>query len=93
MMKMSKVVSLHGGPVSPAGPGESPPSPDDDVVELLEDLLERAKAGYINNLAYAYTTGEAYSASGWVGAAKGTMVLGFSISMLHNDYYNGVKDG
>ena len=91
---MSKVVSLHGGPVGPAGPS-SPAEPDEDVIEVLEELLERARTGEVSALAYAYLLPDHAIGTGWAGAnnSGGGMTLGFAVSSLAHDYYAGIKNG
>lgn len=88
---MSKVVSLHGGPVGPTTPSE----PDENVIAVLEELLERAKTGEIRAMAYAYLLPEHALGTGWVGAdqAGGGIALGFAVSALQHEYYAGLKNG
>jgi hypothetical protein len=90
-MDMNKVVSLHGGPIGPAGPSE----PDETVIAVLEDLLERAKTGEIRSIAYAYLLPEYALGTGWVGAdqAGGGIALGFAVSALQHEYYDGIRNG
>ena len=91
MTKMNKVVSLHGGPVGPTTPSE----PDENVVAILEELLERAKTGEISALAYAYLLPEHAVGTGWAGAdhAGRGISLGFAISSLSHEYYDGLRNG
>lgn len=94
MTKMSKVVSLHGGPVGPAGPTTSS-EPDETVIEILEELLERAKTGEVSALAYAYLLPDNAVGNGWAGAdhdGRG-ISLGFAISSLSHGYYDGLRNG
>lgn len=88
---MSKVVSLHGGPVAPMDPLE----PDEEVIAVLEDLLERAKMGEISSIAYAYLLPEHAIGTGWAGADYGGegIALGFAVSALHHGYYDGIRNG
>lgn len=94
MTKMSKVVSLHGGPVGPAGPSE-PSAPDETVIEILTELLDRAKTGEISAIAYAYLLPEYTLGTGWAGAETGGngVSLGFAVSALGHEYYAGLKNG
>lgn len=90
-MDMNKVVSLHGGPIGPAGPSE----PDETVIAVLEDLLERAKTGEIRSIAYAYLLPEYTLGTGWAGAETGGngISLGFAVSALQHEYYDGIRNG
>lgn len=93
-MDMNKVVSLHGGPIGPAGPSE-PSAPDELVIAVLEELLERAKAGEISAIAYAYLLPEYTLGTGWAGAETGGngISLGFAVSALQHEYYDGLRNG
>ena len=84
---MSKVVSLHGAPI-----GGISNEPDQMVIDLLEDLLERAKAGDVQALAYANVAPGGAVASGWEGAGASVHSLGFAVSVLHHRYYSGLYD-
>ena len=55
------VISFKGGtPIAPDAPSQ-------DVIEVLETLLERAKAGRIRGIAYAYAETDNVG-NGWAGA-------------------------
>jgi len=91
---MSKVISLHGGPVGPAGPSV-PGGPDEEIIQVLEELLERAKTGEVSAIAYAYVLPDHALGTGWAGAriSGGGISLGFAVSSLAHDYYAGLKNG
>lgn len=58
------VISINGGP-------DGQPEPDESVIKILEDLLERARAGDAIGIAAVYTTPDeisAYCLGGWVGS-------------------------
>ena len=86
MIMPSKIVSLHGAPIDGAGP-----EPDQLVVELLEDLLARAKTGEVQGLAAAYIVFGGTTASSWEASGGSTHTLGFAISTLQHRYYAGLQ--
>lgn len=84
---MSKVVSLHGAPIGGIGN-----EPDQMVVDMLEDLLARAKVGDVQALAYAHVAPGGSVANGWEGTGASVHSLGFAVSVLHHRYYSGLQD-
>lgn len=84
---MSKVVSLHGAPIGGIGN-----EPDQMVIDMLEDLLERAKVGDVQALAYAHVAPGGAVANGWEGTGASVHSLGFAVSVLHHRYYSGLHD-
>lgn len=81
---MNKVTPIYGGHV----PGE----PVDDVIEVLEDLLARAKAGDLTGIAYALTEKDGKQGTGWVGAAGTRHPLGTALMMLNHRYSQGLLE-
>jgi len=92
---MSKVVSLYGGPVNPAGPGEPPALPNEELISILEGLLERVKTGEISAMAYAYPLPDHCVGTGWAADdhVGKSIALGFAVSALHHEYYDGLRNG
>jgi len=76
---MSDVVRLWGG----VSEGSVVP----DVVEILEELLERAKAGELQALAFATVNGGGALGTGWNGNEGTRDVMGASISLLQSRYF------
>lgn len=58
---MSNVISLSGGEFA------TPGHPDEKVVEVLKDLLERAESGHLTGLCYSITLHDGTSMQGYVG--------------------------
>lgn len=87
---MNKVVALRGGP---AGPTE-PEAPDETVIKILEEMLERAKTGEISAVALAYILPQHAVGTAWAGAnfVGGGIALGFAITSLEHSYYAGMKE-
>jgi len=58
-----------------------------DIVETLEGLLERAKSGEIDTIAYAISRGAEYSGNGWVKAENAhVMVMVGELRCLERDF-------
>ena len=74
-----------GEVVSPFGPSVHIPEPDRDVVEALEELLEKARRGEVACFAYAYTTPNDTVHSGWQGSGSANIMLG-AVSALQVRY-------
>ena len=80
-MQMEKVTSLHKGAV-PIG------QPVPQIVEMLENLLEKAKNGDIQAMAYATCGGvENGFGNGWESNGGTRDVLGASIAHLNSRYF------
>lgn len=78
------VTSLNGGPVGVLAPNE-------DAIELLEDMLERAKSGDIVGVAVCalhYDAAASYSVAGLVG---GYSLLG-ALEMAKAELIEGNQD-
>ena len=74
---MAQVIELQ--------PGCNPQIPDEAVVEMLQDLIERAKAGELRSIAYAATT-KTDTCTGWTGGAGTRHSLGTGIRVLERRY-------
>ena len=79
------VVSLRGA--TPSG------EPVPEIVNLCEALLERAKSGEIQGLAYAITRrpGDGFG-TGWEGNAGFGHQLGAAVGHLFHRYYAGFDE-
>lgn len=86
---MNKVVALRGGPVGPT----EPEAPDEEVIKILEEMLERAKTGEISAIALAYVLPQHAVGTAWAGAniVGGGIALGFAITSLEQSYYEGMR--
>lgn len=69
-------------------PGEA----NEDLVEALEGLTERARRGEIKGLAWAGLTGNDHLFNGWDGAGGTIFPLGASIMALHSRYADYMMD-
>jgi len=49
--------------------------PDKDVIEKLEDLLEGAKTGEIQSVAFVTSKGNLLTGNGWAGMCKNNMAI------------------
>jgi hypothetical protein len=57
------------------------------IVEVLEDLLEKAKSGDIDAMAYIVSRGSEFSGNGWVKAAdSNVMVMIGELRCLERDF-------
>lgn len=78
---MTKVVNLYGGQFSMAG--------NDDLVEQLEELLERARAGLITAMGMAFVNADGSIATRWSGGDQ-TIPMIAAVSMLQHEFLTGV---
>ena len=82
---MSVVVNIYdGGPASSAG--------NTDLVEQLEELLERAKSGSITAMGMAIVNSDGSVGTRWSGGDL-TIPMIAAISMLHHQFLTGVGGG
>lgn len=77
-MAENNVIPVHGGHIK----GQ----PDPLVVQQLEELLQRAKAGTLIGFAYATVGSQIEQATGWVGAAGTRHAVGTAIDILQQRY-------
>ena len=70
---MSKVVAFQGNII----PGEANP----DIVDELERLLDEARSGELQAIAYCTVSGDA-KGTGWPGNAGKSDALGVAVAML-----------
>lgn len=80
----AEIKSIHGGHVT----GQ----PDEDVVNILEALLERAKSGDLIGIAYATTNTNGDQATGWCGVAGTRHPVGTAITMLQHRYHAALME-
>lgn len=80
---MSKVVVIGGGP--------QPNEPDPDLIKILHQLLEQAKAGNLRAIGYAAVYSQSVG-SGWVGGIGTRDFLSTAIMMLNHRYAVGVAE-
>lgn len=67
-------------------PGANPTKTvNEDLVQLLEGLVDRAKSGEIVGLAYAASNGDELSYNGWESGGH-TLLLSSSIATLNARY-------
>jgi len=76
-----KVVNLRGEPASIDG--------NPDLVDQLEELLHRARAGSITAMGMAVVNIDGSVATRWSGGDQ-TIPMVAAISMLHYEFLNGV---
>lgn len=62
--------------------------PNDETVQLLEELLALARAGTLTHIAYAGCKVGHVSVRGWSGLGAGDFTLAAAIGMLFHDYYS-----
>jgi hypothetical protein len=75
------VVSIHGGPASIADNG--------DLVEQLEELLDRAKAGSITAMGMAFVNVDGSISTRWSGGDQSIPMIA-AISMLQHEFLTGI---
>lgn len=63
-------------------PGEC----DQELIDAIESLLERAKRGEIKDLAWAGVTGNEYLVTGWDGSGGTVFSLGAAVMCLQSRY-------
>ena len=78
-----KVIPLRGAAVPGAAPNV-------EVVERLEMLLERARAGEIAGLAYGYAEPPGDVGTGWVGGNR--MRLAAAVELMHYRFFRWLDD-
>ena len=78
----AKIVSLDGAPAALER--------DQDIVVLLEDLLESARAGRLEGIAVAVVAKDGFIRCCWKGATTGTMLLG-TIERLKYDLHVAIE--
>jgi hypothetical protein len=78
---MSKVITLQEHDVSPE-------TMDADLIEMLEELLERTKAGSIKSVAVALVREDGNLGTRWAGASS-SIPMAAAISRLQFDYMTG----
>lgn len=79
---MSEVVNLRGEPASIAG--------NDDLIDQLEELLARAKAGTITAMGFALVNIDGSVGTRWSGGDQ-TLPMIAAITLLHHEFLTGVS--
>lgn len=62
------------------------PKPDKEIIGTLEDLLERAKVGAIQGLAYAYVHDDGERSTGWTTTDDDVSRLAHAIMVLNHRF-------
>ena len=75
------VVTLYGEPASAAG--------NPDLVDQLEELLERARAGSITAMGMAFVNADGSVSTRWSGGDQSIPMVA-AISMLHHEFMTGM---
>ena len=75
------VVSIYGGPSSHGDNG--------DLVEQLEELLDRAKAGSITAMGMAFVNVDGSISTRWSGGDQSIPMIA-AISMLQHEFLTGL---
>lgn len=78
---MAEIIPIKGGP--------DPRGPVPELIEDLEELLERAKSGELRAIAYALVT-EATLSTGWTGSAGTRWTLYAAAGILHQRYLDAL---
>lgn len=65
---------------------------NNDLVEELEDLTERARRGEIIGLAWAGLTGNRHIISGWDGPGGTIFDMGAAVMCLHSRYAEYLRE-
>ena len=79
---MSNVVTMEGSPASIFG--------NDDLVDQLEELLERARAGSITAMGMAFVNADGSVSTRWSGGDQAIPMVA-AISMLHHEFLSGMS--
>lgn len=82
---MADVVTIHGG--------RTPGTPSAEILDDLEMLTARAKAGTLTGFAYATCNEDGSQATGWSGEAGSRHPLGTAVMMLHLRYASALLEG
>ena len=75
------VVTLYGEPASAAG--------NPDLVDQLEELMERARAGSITAMGMAFVNADGSVSTRWSGGDQSIPMVA-AISMLHHEFMTGM---
>ena len=81
---MSKVITMQGHDISPE-------AMDANLVAMLEELLERAKAGNLQSVAVALVRADGNVGTRWAGGSD-TIAMAAAIGRLHFDFMTGWGD-
>ena len=67
-------------------------APVSTVIEVLEELLERAKAGDLKSIAVCYTTKAGNVGNTWATGPYTSIYLGCAVAMLSHDYIQAMSE-
>ena len=67
-------------------------SPNQDVIERLEELLDQAKSGELRGIVYATRTTGNRTGSGWANIDDGVMALIGELIVLQRDFLDSMVD-
>lgn len=65
--------------------------PDEGVIKTLERLLEEAKSGEVQSIAYACSYPAFNTSSGWAGMRKTDVLILGELTLLTRDIQDGLK--
>jgi hypothetical protein len=82
---MADIATIHGG--------RMPGSPSAEILDDLEMLMARAKAGTLIGFAYATCNEDGSQATGWSGEAGSRHPLGTAVMMLQHRYASAMVEG
>ena len=63
-----------------------------ELVRQLEEMLERAKAGYITAMGMAYVNSDGSIATRWSGGDQAVPMMA-AVSMLQHEFFAGLAQG
>jgi hypothetical protein len=78
---MSEVLTLFGGPSSLANNG--------DLIEQLEELLDRARAGHITAMGMAFVNSDGSVSTRWSGGDQAIPMIA-AVSLLQHEFLTGI---
>lgn len=68
------------------------PEPDQDLIDCLDQLLNEARAGEIQSIAYVVLTDRKDTGNGWSAMNKGNMVMIAELDLLKQELINEFVD-
>lgn len=74
----AEIKAIYSGPI--------PYEPDPDIIELLEELLDRANTGAMNSFAYSVSYENGNISTGWEGKAGTRNTAATGIALLQHRY-------
>jgi len=67
---------------------ECGPKPDQELIDCLDNLLNEAKAGEIQSIAYVVLTDKKDTGNGWAAMDKGNVIMIAELELLKQDLIN-----